>query len=271
MHDIDRTTREFGETGFETEQFEMGGQEMGQGESFEFGGQGEFGQSGEYGEFGEFGEFNEFGEMGETGQGFMGEQQELALAHELLNVSNEQQLENFLGNVLRRAASFAGKAIKSPVGQALGGVLKGVAKKALPLAGGALGAWVGGPLGAKIGAGLANAAGSAMGLETQEMSGEDRELTGARQFVRLATDAAVKASQANGGNPRAIAQSAAVQAAKRFAPGLLGAGKPGMGQPGMGQGGMGQPGMQPGSRQKPGARPYGRWARQGNKIILYGA
>lgn len=267
MHDIDRTTREYGhETGFEAEQFEFGGQG-------EFAGEGEFGGQHEFGhEFAGEGEF-----AGESSQGFMSEEQEMALAHELLSVNNEQELEQFLGNVFRRVASTVGKVIKSPIGQALGGVLKGVAKKALPLAGGALGGFFGGPLGAKIGSGLASAAGGALGLEA-EMSGEEREMTGARQFVRLATDAAAKAAQATGGNPRAIAQSAAVAAARRFAPGLLNrnvctqqGGQQGMGMQAMGTQGSGMQGsgMQGGGRGAGGR--MGRWARQGNKIVLYGA
>ena len=78
--------------------------------------------------------------------------------------------------------------MKSPIGQAVGGVLKGVAKKALPIAGGALGAYFGGPLGAKIGSGLAPAAGSALGLELEALSQEDREFEGGKQFVRFAAN-----------------------------------------------------------------------------------
>jgi hypothetical protein len=227
MHDIDRTTLEYGQemSGFEAENFESG--------------QGEW--------------------SGEGGAMFS-EAQEMELANELLSVSNEAELEQFLGNFLRKAVSVAGKVIKSPVGQAIGGVLKGVAKKALPLAGGALGGFFGGPLGAKIGSGLASAAGSALGLEAETMEAEEREYEGARQFVRLAADTVNRATQARGnGDPRAIAQAAAMAAARQFAPGLLGnaAGQ---------SGGAGQParGLAAGSGQS------GRWARQGRKIVLYG-
>jgi uncharacterized protein (DUF697 family) len=247
MHDIDRTTMEFGQetTGFEAEQFE-------------FGTQGEW--SGE--------------------ASLLSEQQEMELANELLSVGNEQELEQFLGDFIRKVGSVAGKVIKSPIGQAIGGVLKGVAKKALPLAGGAIGGYFGGPLGAKIGSGLASAAGGALGLEGESTMGEDREFEGARQFVRLAADTVKKASQATGGDPRAIAQSAAVAAARQFAPGLLNrGGGSGMGQQGFGQqGGMGQQGIagQQGTWQQVGPQNVsqhrqGRWSRQGNKIVLYGA
>jgi uncharacterized protein (DUF697 family) len=231
MHDIDRTTMEYGQemSGFEAEQFE-------------FGGQGEWSGEG----------------------GLLSEQQEMEFANELLNVSNEQELEQFLGDFIRKVGSVAGKVIRSPIGQAIGGVLKGVAKKALPLAGGAIGGYFGGPLGAKIGSGLASAAGGALGLEAESMSGEDREFDGARQFVRLAADTVQKAGQATGGDPRAIAQSAAMAAARQFAPGLLG--RPGAGA----MGGAGPAGaLAP--AQAAGQRRHGRWSRQGNKIVLYGA
>lgn len=240
MHDIDRTTLEFGQqemSGYESEQYEFG--------------QGEWG-----------------GEMGQ--QGMFSESEEMELANELLSVSNEAELEQFLGSFLRKAASVAGQVIKSPIGQAIGGVLKGVAKKALPLAGGAIGGYFGGPLGAKIGSGLASAAGGALGLEAESISGEDREFEGARQFVRLAADTVNRAAAARGpGDPRAIAQAAATAAARQFAPGLLArAGATGSmsgsfgGAPGMASG---APGGAHGRGQS------GRWMRHGHKIVLYGA
>jgi len=236
MHDIDRTTLEFGqETGFEMEQYEFG--------------QGEW--------------------TGEGG-GLLSEADEMELANELLSVSNEQELDQFLGNFLKKAASVAGSVIRSPVGQAIGGVLKGVAKKAIPLAGGAIGGYFGGPLGAKIGSGLASAAGSALGLEGEgEMSGEDREFEGARTFVRMAADTVNKATQARGGDPRQIAQQAATAAARQFAPGLLGQG----GQNGRSGGGgqNGSQGRQGAAAGASGGARSGRWMRHGRKIVLYGA
>ena len=229
MHDIDRTTMEYNQeaTGFEAEQFEFG--------------QGEW--SGEGG-----------------GNALFSEAEEMELANELLSVSNEAELEQFLGNFLRKAASVAGSVIKSPIGQAVGGVLKGVAKKAIPLAGGAIGGYFGGPLGAKIGSGLASAAGNALGLEAESGSGEEREFEGAKQFVRLAADTVNRATQARGGDPRTVAQQAASAAARQFAPGLLARQA---GQLAVQNGG-------PGRQGQGGRAASGRWARQGQKIVLYG-
>ena len=193
MHDIDRTQLEFG-------------QEMESSMRDEF-------------------EYQEFGHGGP-----LSEQEEVQFAHELLSVNNEQELEQFLGDFLKKAVSTVSVIARSPIGQAIGGVLKGVAKKALPMAGTALGGFLGGPLGAQIGGGLANAASQAIGLEMEMQESGEFEFEGARQFVRLAADTAQNAVAAaqSGVDPRQAAQTAAVEAASRLAPGLLsGAGTPG--------------------------------------------
>lgn len=199
----------------------------------------------------------EFGENEWSPEGTFNENEEAELAAELLSVSNEGELDRFLGDLVSRATQAVGSFVRSPAGQAVGGVLKGVAKKALPMAGTAIGSYFGGPLGAKIGAGVANAASSALGLES-EMTGEDRELEGAKQFVRIAGQTAATAAAAPpGANPRAVAQQAALTAAMQHAPGLLsGNAAAASGSP--------QNGADGGGRS-------GRWLRRGNKIVLYGA
>jgi hypothetical protein len=147
---------------------------------------------------------------------------ETELAAELLELRDEAELDQFLGKLISRAGRAIGQVVKSPIGRAVGGVLKTVAKKALPIAGGALGAWVGGPLGAKIGSGLASAAGKAFGLELQELSAEEQELEGARQFVRFAGDTVKRALAAPPtADPRQVVSPAAVAAARRHLPGLM--------------------------------------------------
>ena len=64
---------------------------------------------------------------------------EMELAAGLLEVTDEAELEQFLGNLFRRARQAIRKGVSSPVGQALGGILKGAAKQALPMVSGALG------------------------------------------------------------------------------------------------------------------------------------
>ena len=219
MHDIDRTQMEFNPAaGFETETESEYLQENWSGES-----------------------------------GVFSESDEMQLAAELLGVSTEAELDQFLGSLIKKASSAIGSAVRSPIGQAVGGVLKSAAKKALPLAGGALGGYIGGPLGAKIGSGLASAAGSALGLEAESLNQEDREFEGAKQFVRFAANTVKNAATSPmAANPAAAAQAAATTAAKQFLPGLLsgGAGVGGGTAAGRGQ--------------------TGRWLRRGGKIVIYG-
>lgn len=208
------------------------GNEMEQGEEFEF-----------YGEGNEMeGDFEEESDLNEM--------QEMELAAELLSVTNDREMEQFLGGLIKKAGSF----IKSPVGKALGGVLKGIAKKALPLVGGAIGSFVAPGVGTAIGSSLGSAAGRMFGLELEGMSNEDMEFEVARRYVRLAS-AAAKAAAAAPKNlpPQQVAQKAVSIAARIHAPGLLGS--RGQGQ----QGGWGGNGGQ-----------SGRWIRRGRKIIIYG-
>ncbi|HMV13605.1 MAG TPA: hypothetical protein PKD88_00190 [Nitrosomonas sp.] len=213
-------------SGFETEQYEG---EQYEGEQFE---QYEYGEA-------------EWGEV-------FNESEVMELAAELLEVTNEAELDRFLGNLIKKAGSALGKVVKSPIGQAVGGVLKGVAKKALPIAGGALGAYFGGPLGAKIGSGLASAAGSALGLELETLNQEDREFEGGKQFVRFAANTVKNAVSAPpAANPRSTAQMAANKAAQVYVPNLITSG-PALTQP----------------SAMPSKGRGGRWFRRGRNIVI---
>lgn len=196
-----------------------------EGESFEF----EFNAEGEWGEVFQENELNE-------------------LATELLEVQSEEELEQFLGGLIKKVGSAVGKVVRSPVGQALGGVLKTVAKKALPMAGAALGNLVMPGVGGVVGSKLAGMAGSALGLELEGLSAEDREFEVAKQVVRLSADAARTALTQPGLNPQQTAQTAVGQALQKFAPGLAAQ-----------------------SAQTNGGRhSSGRWVRKGNRVVLYG-
>jgi hypothetical protein len=215
-------------------------------------------------------------EFQEFGGGELSEQEEVQFAHELLSVTNEQEFEQFLGDFINKVGGAIKNIASSPVGQAIGGVLKGVAKKALPMAGAALGGYIGGPLGAKIGSGLANAAGSALGLEFEAMESGEAEFEGARQFVRLAAETANNAVAAaqTGADPRKAAQTAAVIAANRLAPGLLSSAPAALADPAggiatgtslgtaVGQAAGAAMAMRPGHS--------GRWVRRGKHIVLFG-
>lgn len=238
MHDLDRTLNEFSAGEFAGEYGELTG---------EFAG--EF--SGEFGEYGEFS--GEFGEMNE--------QEEEMLAAELLGVSNEQELEQFLGSLFSKAVGAARSIAASPAGKALGGILKSAAGKALPTLGGAIGGYFAGPAGQKFG----QQAGSFVkGQLGWEMEGSyEMELETAKGLVRTATTAArTLAARPTGAPPAAAAKQAAIQAAQQHAPQLvraIAAARPGPAG-GVGivvSGGGGSVGGQ-----------RGCWVRRGNTIVL---
>lgn len=229
MHDIDLTKNHFGAGADELETDSY--------EEFEF----EFGQESEM--------------FSDSEQGPFSESEEMEMAADLLEVSTDEELEQFLGDLFKKIGRGAKRFFKSSAGKALGGILKGVAKKALPIVGGTLGNLVVPGLGGVVGSSLASSAGKAFGLELEGMSPEDQEFEVARQYVKLAGSAAQKVAQMPSNmDPRSAATAAITEAAKQYAPGLL---------------------KQKGSSQTrnrtdlKGSRS-GRWVRQGNKIILFG-
>ena len=139
----------------------------------------------------------------------MHEAQELEFASRLLEVSDEQELEQFLGDVFRAAGSVAGQFARSETSRALGGILKDAVGRAVPLTGGARGD-------------LAQQAASLLGLELEGLSPPEQEFETARQVVRLAGHAYQHAARApRQMPPGAAARMAATRAARRYAPGLL--------------------------------------------------
>jgi hypothetical protein len=199
------------------------------------------------------GEMEAFEFSGEGG--VFNESDELELAGQLLEVQDEDELDQFLGDLIKKAGRAAGRFISSPTGQALGGILKSAARQALPVVGSALGGYIGGAGGAKAGGQLAAAAGKAFGLE---LEGEG-ELETARNFVRMAAQAVQNATAAAPGtDPRTAARAAVVQAAKVYAPALLRA--------------TAAPAATGASPARPaGVRGHaGRWIRRGSKIVLLG-
>ncbi len=219
MHDIDQTLTEL--------------EEEGMGDVFE---PGEF-------------EFEYEEEGGYELESPFDESEEMELAAELLEITDEAELEQFLGSLFKKVARKVGRVFRSAPFRALGGVLKRVARRVLPIAGAAIGTYFGGPAGGAIGSRLAPIAGRLFGLELEGLSPEDQELEVARRFVRLAGTAAKKVLVSpSTASPSSVAKTALTQAAKRHAPGLVGGGKSTTGSTGR----------------------SGRWIRRGRKIILLG-
>ncbi len=190
----------------------------------------------------------------------LSDSQEMELAAEFLDVANEEELEQFLGDLIGGIGSTLGKIVNSPIGKAVGGVLKDVAKTALPIAGGALGTFVGGPIGGMIGSNLASIAGSALGLELEGLSPEDREFEATKQFIRFAGQTVANALEAAPyGDPEAVAHAAAVEAARVHAPGLMDIAR------------RHEHFQRSGHRHHHQAGHHeGHWVRHGHRIILYG-
>ena len=170
------------------------------------------------------------------------EAEQMEHAAELLDVQNEQELEGFVGSLMARASRAAGSFVRSPTGQALGAVLKNVARTTLPIAGRAIGGYIGGSSGAQLGAQTAAAAGRIFGLELEGLSPEDKDFEVAKSFVRFAGEAVRTAVTANAAAPpQTVARSAMAAAANRYAPGLLRSAPP---------------------------KLTGRWVRRGRNIVV---
>jgi hypothetical protein len=167
----------------------------------------------------------QLGEFGESEQGVpdvpLHEAQELEFASRLLEVSNDQELEQFLGDVFRAVGSAVGQFARSGTGKALGAILKDTLSKALPIAAGVGASGTGQAADGELTGDLAQQAGSLLGLELEGLSPPDQEFETARQLVRFAGNAYRRAAWApRNMSPRVAAGSAAAHAARRYAPGL---------------------------------------------------
>jgi hypothetical protein len=179
------------------------------------------------------------------------EVEEMELASQLLEVTDEAELDQFLGSLIKKAWRGVRK-IGRNVLRPLGGVLKAVAKKALPYLAGAAGTFFGGPVGGALGASLGSALSKAMEMEFEGLSPEDQEFEMARRFVRLAGATAKQAALAEPGvDPQVAVRNALIAAAHQHLPGLSN-------------------GRMPSAGSMAGKRRSGRWLRRGRTIILFG-
>jgi hypothetical protein len=127
----------------------------------------------------------------------LGEAEVSELASRLLYSRNGAERDHLLGAILTEGS---GGGLSAPLGSALGGMLKNVARQSL--------------------AGPASS-GELFGWELEGLPDHERELAAAQRFVRLAADAARNASEdAELENPHLVAQSAIANAADAYAPGL---------------------------------------------------
>ena len=136
----------------------------------------------------------------------LSEEEEMELAAELLTLSEEAELDQFLGKLLKKAGKF----------------VKPLAKTLLPIAGKVAGGFFGGPLGATIGGKLGTFATKLFEVDMESMAPEEGELAAARHFIRLAAAAADRAATAPPhADPMRVARYAVTTAARTYAPGLV--------------------------------------------------
>lgn len=197
-------------------------------------------------------EYNE----AEWGGGVLNETETMHHAAELLESSNEAELELNFKDLLESAAKKLGGSISAPVLKRLVQILKQASNHTFP----ELGSPVGG-LGFKT---AESQNGQAFGLELEGLSLEDKEFETAKSFVQFAAEAGKNAAFADqAAHPAQIAQQAAQAAARSFAPGLLARNAL---TPQAGEKNQNAPACCNTGAHATG----GQWRRHGNKIILLG-
>jgi hypothetical protein len=253
MHNIDRTNLEssYGEyTGEYTGEY-PGEYNVGAYETDEYG----YELEGDY-ESEAYGEYSQEGPFSEA--------EEMELAAELLSVSNEEELDHFLGKIWRAGRGL----VNSAVGKQVFGRLKGFIKQNLPKIGGLAGNFLLPGVGGAIGSQAASRVGSMLGLELEGLSYEDQEFEIAKQLVRFGGAAMAHAAdeEVSGAPPAQAAQAALTAAAQQYAPGMVSGAA------------QAQPGAPRGYTQAGAPRGYrcphrkqGYWVRRPNGIMLVGA
>ncbi|MCB0573831.1 MAG: hypothetical protein KDC61_04610 [Saprospiraceae bacterium] len=235
MHNTDRVVPEFeNEYGFELDEFEN-----------------EFDP--EYEEA--FEDVSEF--SGEDYESPLSELNELELATELLGVTNEAQMDEFMHKLVKKSGPVAREAMKR---RPFWNFLRRGLGKLVPIAGRVVGGLIGGPLGARIGGKIGTGAARLFRLELEGLSPEDQEFELARAYVNFASNAAQKAAlnHRKGMDPKKAVQKALAEAASIHAPGLLETNTNELG------------GMEPrhGSTGSSSIPAQGTWFRRGDRIYL---
>ncbi len=182
---------------------------------------------------------------------------ELEMANEFLEISSEQELEQFLGGLISNAGRTLGVALNSPLGRQLTTLLKNqlraTARQALPVVGRAIGDWVAPGTGGAHGAAAATSVGKMFGLELEGLSAEDREFEVARRYVNFANTAARQMWRSpRSMHPRARVRHALTRAARQQR--LWAGGEPPYAAADIG----------------PAGGRRGRWTRSGGVIVVHG-
>lgn len=194
------------------------------------------------------------------GHSYSEELMESELAYELMHIQSEEELDQFLGNLIQSVWKGAQAFYHSPLGQKLKNQavagLKNIGKKALPGLGRTVGGHFFGPEGAKIGGQLGKMAAKGLGLEFESATALEKRSEGSRRLVRIAQNTAQHiAAQIQKGLPvnDRIIQQIILQEGQKWFPQLL---------------------MQAPedliSNRLSGQKTQGRWYRKGNQLIIEG-
>jgi hypothetical protein len=184
------------------------------------------------------------------------EAEEAELTMELLSLSNEDEVDLFLGHLFKGAWKGL-KRVGAGLGNAAGplaSVLKGVAKTALPFAGAAFGSFIPVPgIGTAVGTALGSAVSKALEAEFSGLELEEQEFEKAQRFVRIAGTAAQEVARAAASGPvPAIVRSAVLHAADQHLPHF------------------GDSNLRVDPNQRNEANQHGQWVRRGGQIIIVG-
>jgi hypothetical protein len=185
----------------------------------------------------------------------LSESYEMELAAELLEVNSEEELEQFLGDLLARATSAASRAYNSDAVQSALPGLKAIGRVVLPRAASYVANRFAPGTGDIAGAGAHAAVDQWLKEELEGLSGEDREFESARRYVRFANDALSRAAQMPANVPPPVAgQVAVTDAARQHMPGAV---------PFVGEAFEEEP-RHDGAQ----GREEGRWVRRGRTIVI---
>jgi hypothetical protein len=166
-------------------------------------------------------------------------------ASELLDVTNETELDAFLSRLVVDVGRESGGRIPPDRARGLTAILKQAAEQTLPTLTTVFGTGI--DL-APAGRSPVSTAARVYGLELEGLSAEDRDYEIARQFIRFAEAAARQAAHPPPALPASAAVNAAIEdAARDLAPGLL-----------------------PPGPANPTVPRSGSWVRRGNTIVLTG-
>jgi hypothetical protein len=182
------------------------------------------------------------------------------LAHELLTVASDEEMDQFLGKLVRGAWRGIRRFSNSRQGRNIRGAvtrgLKRFGRKVVPTIGRNVGDYFGsrygGPRGGHYGGRAGQAAGNWLvdrfgwNREFEFLSPEEQELELAKKVVKVAKTAAKvarKLGQSSRMPPKAVAKKAIKTAIRKHL----------------------------GTKKLPGSQNSGRWVRRGNRIVIMGA